>query len=181
LRPAIFLDRDGVLNENCPNHVRSWADIQILPAIPEVLAKLAKSAYAIVVVTNQSVVSHGILTLEETIAINQRLMDELTRMGGRIDLALLCPHKRGDGCECRKPKPGMLLQAAEQLGLDLKRSWMVGDALTDVQAGLAAGVQPILLLTGRGMAQRELLHSAGLGEIPICDNLAEAVRFILGE
>ncbi|HUN22734.1 MAG TPA: HAD-IIIA family hydrolase [Anaerolineales bacterium] len=181
MRPAIFLDRDGVLNENCPNHVRSWADIQILPGIPEVLAKLAKTEYAIVVVTNQSVVSHGILTLDETIAINRRLMDELTHMGARIDLALICPHKAADGCECRKPKPGMLFEAAGQLGLDLEHSWMIGDALTDVQAGLAAGVSPILVLTGRGVAQREKLESAGLADIPIGENLAEAVRILLGE
>nr|MBI2905503.1 D-glycero-beta-D-manno-heptose 1,7-bisphosphate 7-phosphatase [Chloroflexota bacterium] len=153
MRPAIFLDRDGVIIENREAYVRSWQDVAFIPGALDALQGMAATSYAIVIVTNQSGVGRGMLSLETATALNARVVAEIVRAGGRVDGLYLCPHTPEDGCDCRKPRPGMLLQAARELGLDLTRSWMVGDALSDLQAGQAAGAQSVLVLTGRGGMQ----------------------------
>jgi D-glycero-D-manno-heptose 1,7-bisphosphate phosphatase len=152
--PTIFLDRDGVLIENKPDYIRAWSEVQIIPeAIAALSLSMAKS-YKIVIVTNQSAVGRGLISLETAIDINSRLIDLIHAQGGQVDGIYMCPHKPEDDCSCRKPKPGLLLQAAQDLSLDLQHSWMIGDAWSDVQAGRTAGVQQtILLTTGRGRDQ----------------------------
>lgn len=175
-RPALFLDRDGVIIENCSNYVRSWADVDIYPQALEALAAFRGRPYAIVIVTNQSVVGRGYLPLAEAEAINHRLVAVIEAAGGRVDAALICPHAPEDNCDCRKPEPGLLLRAAESLSLDLGRSVMIGDALSDVQAGRAAGVgQSILVRTGRGKQQEMLSEAVGLRPFPVFDTLADAL------
>jgi histidinol-phosphate phosphatase family protein len=118
--------------------------------IPEAIAALSLSmakSYKIVIVTNQSVVGRGLISLETAIDINSRLIDLIHAQGGQVDGIYMCPHKPEDDCSCRKPKPGLLLQAAQDLSLDLQHSWMIGDAWSDVQAGRTAGVQQTILLT----------------------------------
>ncbi len=173
MRPTIFLDRDGVIIENRPNYVRSWGEVVFIPGALPALVELAASPYAIVIVTNQAGVGRGFISLAEAEGINQRVRDEIVRAGGRVDGLYLCPHTDVDGCDCRKPRPGMLLRAARELNLDLSRSWLIGDALTDLQAGEAAGVRPLLVLTGRGAEQKAKHQLAdGFG------NLAEALMHI---
>jgi D-glycero-D-manno-heptose 1,7-bisphosphate phosphatase len=162
MRPAIFLDRDGVIIENLDGYVRSWNDVTFIPGALESLAAMAATPYAIVIATNQAGVGRGLIPLTEAEAINERLCDEIIRAGGRVDGLYMCPHRPEDECECRKPRPGMLRRAAYELALDLSRSWMIGDALTDLQAGKAAGAHTLLVLTGRGMAQKRL-HRLGDG------------------
>lgn len=175
-RPALFLDRDGVIIENCDNYVRSWADVEIYPQALQALAAFSEQPYAIVIVTNQSVVGRGYVPLAEIEAINNRLIEVIRRAGGRVDAAFICPHSPDDNCNCRKPKPGLLLQAAEALGLNLGRSVMVGDALSDVAAGRAAGVaQSILLRTGRGRQQERLPGAEEMRPFPVFDTLADAL------
>ncbi len=178
-RPAIFLDRDGVINENRPNYVLRWEHIRLIPSALAALAALAQSEYAIVIVTNQSGVGRGVFSRAQANDLNQRLVALIVENHGRIDAVKLCPHRPDECCVCRKPQPGLLLQAAQELRLDLNRSWMVGDAVTDIQAGLAAGVRPILLRTGRGIAQAELLKSHELDDILVLDDLADAADYIL--
>jgi D-glycero-D-manno-heptose 1,7-bisphosphate phosphatase len=176
-RPALFLDRDGVIIENCSNYVRSWADVDIYPQALQALVAFRERPYQIIMVTNQSVVGRGHLSLAEAEAINKRLVEVIEAAGGRVDAVLMCPHAPADACECRKPKPGLLLQAAEALSLDLGRSVMIGDALSDVQAGRAAGVgQSILVLTGRGAEQAVLPEAEALRPIPIYASLADALE-----
>jgi D-glycero-D-manno-heptose 1,7-bisphosphate phosphatase len=98
-----------------------------------------------------------------------------------MDAIYYCPHHPDDGCACRKPKPGLLLRAARELGLDLARSYLVGDAVSDVEAARAAGCCPILVLTGRGQEQQRLLRQRGLDRVPVVRDLAEAVALILRE
>jgi D-glycero-D-manno-heptose 1,7-bisphosphate phosphatase len=179
LAPAIFLDRDGVILEHRDNYVKSLVEAVIMPAALAALQRLAPSPYRIVIVTNQALVGRGIIPLGEAQAINQWTVDEIRRAGGRIDGSYLCPHHPDDHCACRKPKPGMLLDAAADLHLDLSRSVMIGDAITDLQAGQAAGARPILVRTGRGRAQFELLHTNGLSHTPVFDDLAQSVQAIL--
>jgi D-glycero-D-manno-heptose 1,7-bisphosphate phosphatase len=152
--PAIFLDRDGVLIENRHDYVREWSDVKIFPEAIRALASSAIKNYKVVIVTNQSAIGRGLISLETADEINSRLVNLIRHHGGQVDAVYMCPHKPDDGCFCRKPKPGLLLRAAEELSLDLPCSWMIGDAWSDVQAGQTAGVRlAILLKTGRGKEQ----------------------------
>lgn len=178
-QPAIFLDRDGVIIENCSNYVRSWADVAIFPQAIAALAAIHDCPYRIVLVTNQSAVGRGHITLATATAINDRLLAHVRAAGGRIDAVYMCPHGPDDGCDCRKPQPGLLLQAAEELGIDLSRSVMIGDALSDVMAGQAAGVRAVLLRTGRGRVQERLPAAAALPPFLIYDTLADALPEVI--
>lgn len=177
--PAIFLDRDGVIIENRSDYVRSWADVEIFPQAIDALVALCDSPYRIVLVTNQSAVGRGIITRETAEGINDRLLAVIQEAGGRVDAVFMCPHGPDDGCDCRKPLPGLLLRAAVELDIDLSRSLMIGDALTDIQAGQAAGVVSVLLRTGRGRDQEQLPAVATLSPFPIFDTLADALNSLI--
>jgi D-glycero-D-manno-heptose 1,7-bisphosphate phosphatase len=179
-QPAIFLDRDGVIIENRPSYVRSWADVYIYPQALEALALAGRTAYKILLVTNQSAVGRGIISRETADDINRRLVDEIKSAGGRIEVVFMCPHRPEDNCACRKPQPGLLHQAADSLHLDLSRSLMIGDALTDLAAGQAAGVrQTILVKTGRGTTQATLPAVSTLQPFLIRETLSEALWEVL--
>ncbi|MER2598381.1 MAG: D-glycero-beta-D-manno-heptose 1,7-bisphosphate 7-phosphatase [Caldilineales bacterium] len=180
LRPVLFLDRDGVLNENRADYVRTWEQVEFLPGVFEALRALAASSVAVVVVTNQSAVGRGLMTVDTLAAIHHRMAAAISAAGGRVDAFYACPHAPAAHCTCRKPRPGMLLQAAADLNLDLSRSWLVGDAVSDIEAAVAAGSVPLLVLTGRGARQQAGLLSAGLAHVPVLPDLAAAVRWMLG-
>ena len=176
-QPAIFLDRDGVIIENRSTYVRSWADVAIYPQALTALAAIKDSAYKIIIVTNQSGVGRGLFSLKVANQINERLVGVIEAANGRIDAVYLCPHTPWSGCTCRKPQPGMLHQAAQDHHLDLSRSIMIGDALTDLEAGLAAGVaQTILLRTGRGQEQANLPEANNFAPLLLQDNLYTALQ-----
>ncbi len=175
---AVFLDRDGVICENRPDHVKSWSEFQFLPAALPALRRLAQAPLAIIVITNQAIIRRGIVPASVVEEIHERMAWHVRRAGGRLDAIYYCPHRPDEGCFCRKPQPGLLLQAARDLGLELDRSYLIGDALTDIEAARAAGCRPLLVRTGRGAAQAEqvLLRYP---EVPIFENLAEAADWIL--
>ncbi|MFN2277316.1 MAG: D-glycero-beta-D-manno-heptose 1,7-bisphosphate 7-phosphatase [Candidatus Promineifilaceae bacterium] len=177
---AIFLDRDGVIIENRSNYVRSWADVVFISGALEALERLAEMPYKIVLVTNQSAVGRGIITLAEAEAINKKFLEVIEAAGGRIDGLYMCPHAPQDGCQCRKPLPGLLLNAAGDLDIDLKKSLMVGDALTDLQAGRGAGVPDnYLVLTGRGMDQLNLPGAEALRPFTVIQSLANLPAVVM--
>jgi D-glycero-D-manno-heptose 1,7-bisphosphate phosphatase len=173
--PSIFLDRDGVLIENRPNYVRDWSQVKIIPEAINALSLGPLKKYKVVIVTNQSVIGRGLILLETAQEINQRLLNLIRDHGGQIDGIYMCPHKPEDDCSCRKPLPGLLLQAAKDLSLDLQRSWMIGDAWSDIQAGEAAGLRgAILLKTGRGTEQLLQGHPEKMTSNLVFDNLPSA-------
>jgi len=174
----VFLDRDGVIIENRSDYVKSWEEVRLLPGAFEALRRLSRSEYALVLVTNQSAIGRGIISLEQAVEINARVIAEIEAQGGRIKASYLCPHRPEERCDCRKPVPGMLLRAAEELGLDLERSYAIGDAVSDIEAARAAGVRGILVLTGRGSEQKALL--GGDMDCLVMDDLRAAVDYILG-
>ena len=174
-RPAIFLDRDGVIIENRADYVKSVAEVAFIPGVLKALASVRRWPGAIVVITNQSAVGRGLITLAAAVAINAYVRQQVEAAGGRLDGLYLCPHLPADGCACRKPAPGLLRQAARDLRLDLRASVMIGDALTDVQAGHAAGTRAVLVRTGRGAEQAPRLALAGLGHVPVAVDLAAAL------
>jgi D-glycero-D-manno-heptose 1,7-bisphosphate phosphatase len=154
MHPAIFLDRDGVLIENRSDYVRDWSQVKIIPEAIHALSLTQARNYKIVIVTNQSAIGRGLVRPEKADEINRQLVNLIQHHGGQVDGVYVCPHKPDDDCFCRKPKPGLLLQAANELSLDLQRSCMIGDAWSDVQAGQRAGVlHKIILKTGRGTEQ----------------------------
>ncbi|MEZ4766868.1 MAG: D-glycero-beta-D-manno-heptose 1,7-bisphosphate 7-phosphatase [Caldilineales bacterium] len=179
MRPAVFLDRDGVINQNRADYVRTWEQVVFLPGVFDALRALADSAYAVVVVTNQSAIGRGIMTPEALRTIHDGIAARVAAEGGRFDGIYACPHRPDEGCDCRKPQPGMLLQAAARLDIDLAASYLVGDAVTDIEAALAAGARPIMVRTGRGVAQLAKLQAKGLEGIPVVEDLPEAVARIL--
>ena len=178
MEPAIFLDRDGVIIENRPNYVRHWSDVVFYPQALAALEKYAGLSCKFIIITNQSAVGRGIISLEHTWHIQRQLEAHIRQAGGRVDASYMCPHAPDDECNCRKPKPGLLLQAAEELAIDLSRSVIIGDSLGDVQAGAEAGLQHrILLQTGRGKSHRQLAEVAGL-EFKVFPALMEALDWL---
>jgi D-glycero-D-manno-heptose 1,7-bisphosphate phosphatase len=173
---GLLLDRDGVIIENRSDYIRTWDDVAALPGSLEALARVSPMSLKIVIVTNQSAIGRGLLTLAEAQEINRRLVERIDTAGGRIDRIFLCPHHPNDGCNCRKPRPGLFVQAAAELDLDLAHSVMVGDTLGDLQAAHAAGVGTLALVrTGLGRQHEPRLLGAAVGPVSVFDNLAAAL------
>ena len=171
---AILLDRDGVLNEDRVDFVKSLDELVILPGTGHAVAALNDAGYTVLVVSNQSCVARGILTTDEVAAINDALRQRLARYAATIDGFYICPHDQDDRCDCRKPAPGLLLQAAQDWEFDLAETWLVGDAPRDIEAGRAAGCPTALVLTGKGRRSRPQLP-----DIPAFEDLAAFVRWLL--
>ena len=175
---AIFLDRDGVLNKNRSDYVKSIAELVFIRPAVAATRLLADTSFKVILVTNQSGIGRGIIPVATAHAINQRLCEEVAAHGGRIDAVYMCVHHPDDGCDCRKPRPGMLLQASAEHEIDLSRSYFVGDAMTDYQAGIAAGVTPLMVRTGRGVEQLKLMAPHNY-QPTVFDDLAEVIDWIV--
>ncbi len=147
---AVFLDRDGTIDVGTPTYERvdSLDKVRLLPKTIEALTKLAKLDYRVFIVTNQAGLAEGLIDKSEFAAIQDKLMGLLAPSGIQISGVYVCPHGENDSCGCRKPKPKLLLDAAEEYDIDLANSWMIGDRPSDVMAGVNAGVKSILVLTG---------------------------------
>lgn len=171
---AVFLDRDGVINENRSDYVKTWEEFRFLPGALLALRELAATPLRVLVVTNQSAIGRGLTSAETAAEIDDRMRRLVARVGGRIDGVYRCPHTPSDGCECRKPRPGLLLRAAAEWGVDLGRSYCVGDKLTDLDAGAAVGCRGILVETGEGASQDRVRAGAYAG----APDLGHAVRLI---
>jgi D-glycero-D-manno-heptose 1,7-bisphosphate phosphatase len=167
LRPqAIFLDRDGTINRERADYVKSWQEYEWLPGALAALGALAQLDVPVLVVSNQSVVGRGILGASALQAIHARVRSEALAAGGRLDDFLICPHVPADQCACRKPKPGLLLEAATRYHLDLERCVFIGDSITDMQAAQAAGCAWLLVRTGRqGATLDSTLALLGIGHV----------------
>ncbi len=176
---AVFLDRDGVICENRPDHVKNWDEFQFLPGAKNSLAALSRLGLAVVVVTNQAVIGRGMVAADVVDDIHRRMVAEVASFGGRIDRVVYCPHRPDENCSCRKPEAGMLLQVANEMGIDLCRSYMVGDAVSDLLAGQRAGCRTFMVLTGRGLQQLVPAFHSVDGQFIITRNLMGATTHIL--
>jgi D-glycero-D-manno-heptose 1,7-bisphosphate phosphatase len=154
-RPAIILDRDGVLNEKPPraHYVRSWEEFKWRPGAQEAMCALNRAGYRIIIVSNQAGVARGAMTEADLLEIHRRMVQETESAGGRIDAIYYCPHDWDEGCDCRKPKPGMLFQAQRDFNLDLSRILFIGDDERDVQAAEAAGCLSALVSDQRPLSE----------------------------
>ena len=147
LKRAVFLDRDGTIAEDVP-YCSRVEDFKILPTVSQGIRLLNKQGLKVVIITNQSGIARGYFTRETLSLIHQKMKEELAKYDAWIDAIYVCPHHPEERCECRKPKPTLLLQAAKENGIALKLSYMVGDNAKDIEAGKAAGCKTILVTTG---------------------------------
>ena len=152
-RKIIFLDRDGVINKKPPRgeYIKSWKEFEFLPGVIEALKLLNQEGYSIYLVTNQAGIGRGLMTEDDLKIIHEKLKKELEKNSIRIEGVYYCPHEMNENCECRKPKPGLLLRIAKEHNLDLKQVIFVGDEERDFQAGKAAGCKTILVKPQRNL------------------------------
>lgn len=146
----VILDRDGVINHDSDQYIKSVDEWKPIPGSLAAIARLNQAGYRVVVATNQSGVGRGLFETDTLIAIHDKMLKSLAQVGGRIDAIFFCPHTNTDNCECRKPKPGMLKEIAARFNADLAGVPAIGDSLRDLQAAIAVGAQPMLVLTGKG-------------------------------
>lgn len=146
----IVLDRDGVINIDSEQFIKSPDEWKPIPGSLEAIARLNESGWRVVVASNQSGVGRGLFDMDTLNAINEKMTKAIGQAGGRLDAIFFCPHSADSTCDCRKPRPGMFVQIAERFNVDMKGVPVVGDSLRDLQAGVAVGCQPYLVLTGKG-------------------------------
>ena len=146
----LILDRDGVINYDSDAYIKSVEEWIPLPGAIEAIAQLSKAGWTVAIATNQSGIARGYYDVATLEAMHARLRALVAEQGGEVGLIVYCPHGPDEGCECRKPKPGMLRTIAEHYAADLHECWFVGDSLGDLQAAEAVGSQPVLVKTGKG-------------------------------
>jgi len=183
-RISVFLDRDGTINEEL-EYIRDPKDLRLMPGSGQAVLRFNRLGLPVIVISNQSGVARGFLTEGDLIPIHKKLLEELGRDGARVDRIYYCPHHPTSGnspynivCECRKPKPGMLRWGAEELGIDLSRSFVVGDSIVDIQAGQAVGATTVLVLTGHGRSSLQQCKQEGIAPDHVGETLREAAEFI---
>ena len=142
---AIFLDRDGVINKERKDYVKSVEEFQIIDNIPKVIKILKEKGFVVIVITNQSAINRGLVTIETLNEIHNHLQKILKDNNTSIDDFYFCPHIPDENCQCRKPNPGMLIKAVQDHDIDMNQSFMIGNSLTDIQAAQKAGCKGILL------------------------------------
>ncbi|MCY4342980.1 MAG: HAD family hydrolase [Gammaproteobacteria bacterium] len=170
-----FLDRDGVINEVPVGHgyVTAWAQFRFIDGALDALRALKGKGYRLVVVTNQQGIGKGLMDLDALEAIHRKLRAHCARHGAAIDGVFFCPHLASDGCDCRKPRPGLIRQAVRELGLDLDlgRSWLIGDSPRDIEAGAAAGLNTLFIAPVTRAAPR-------IAASAVAPSLADAVQLL---
>ena len=176
---AVFLDRDGVICENRDDYVKSWDEFVWIPGAKQALSLLKERGYLIIVVTNQSAIGRGIISRQVVEEIHDKMSTEVLKMGGKIDGIYYCPHQPSHACNCRKPKPGLLLKAGQDFKLDFSSSYLVGDSLTDVKMGHQLGCVTIMVRTGKGSRQMRNLTGDESKPNYIAADLAEAANLIV--
>lgn len=176
---TIFIDRDGVINENRSDYVKSWDEFHFLSGSRAAIAALTKAGHRIVVCTNQAGVAQGLIALETMEDIHRRMLSAVEEAGGIIEKVYACTHSKTADCDCRKPRPGMLLRASRELKLDMSDAVFIGDSITDMQAGSAAGIHTMLVLTGLGMEHYRQYYQQSGRPFHVALNLQHAVDIVL--
>ncbi|HTQ58901.1 MAG TPA: HAD family hydrolase [Candidatus Solibacter sp.] len=180
MKKAVFLDRDGLINRKAPDgqYVTRWEDFHVLPGVIESIAELNRVGLLVVVVTNQRCIAKGLMTEMDLQELHRQMSKHFAERGATFNAIYYCPHDLEPPCLCRKPAPGMLLDAARSHGLNLAACWMIGDSDSDIQAGRNAGCRTI-----RVSAEQEARHESSNGSLPDADilvgSLPEALELIL--
>jgi D-glycero-D-manno-heptose 1,7-bisphosphate phosphatase len=180
----IILDRDGVINEDSEDYIRSLADWHPIPGSIEAMAALSRAGNMLAIATNQSGLSRGYFGLDELEAIHGELRRQVEALGGQVAGIFYCPHLPEEGCICRKPGTGLLQAMEAELGVSAGNALFVGDSLKDLQAARAFGCRPVLVRSGKGRVTEQMLQTANPkverpADIPVYADLAAAARAIL--
>jgi len=177
---TIFLDRDGVINEDSPNYIKSPDEFHFIPGSPEAVALLTRKGFEVILITNQSALGRQMITLDTLEAIFDKMRAGIEGAGGEVKDVFYCPHTPDEGCECRKPRPGMILSAMDKYGIDPDSAVMVGDSAKDIECGRAAGCgSTVLVATGNGSKALEVLSEKGISPDFFADDLLAAVQWII--
>lgn len=174
---AVFLDRDGVLCENRSTYVKAWQEFQWIPGALQALSVFERLNIPVVIVTNQSAINRGLTTLDVVSSLHDRMQLAIRDAGGRLDAVYVCPHRPDEGCACRKPAVQLFRRAAAELRLDLTSSYLIGDGLSDLQAGWDLKMRVCLVRTGLGAETAERLSGAA-HRVNIVSDVLEAARWI---
>ena len=173
----IILDRDGVINYDSDEYIKSPDEWEAIPGSLEAVARLNQAGYRVILITNQSGLARGLFSLEMLHQIHKKMHQQLSKVGGTIEVTLFCPHGPQDKCTCRKPLPGLFHEFANRLAISLTNVPAVGDSLRDLQAASATGARPILVLTGKGKIT--VNNRPGFEDIPVYEDLAAFVDDLL--
>ena len=180
LHQVIFLDRDGVINRDSPDYIKALEEFEFLPGSLEALRRLTEHGFSCIVITNQSALARGLLAEETLAAIHRHLVEAVAAAGGRILDVFICPHLPSEECLCRKPKPGLLLDAQRKHQIDFSSAVMIGDSVKDMRCALAAGVKTcILVRTGNGTRAEGELKAQGIVADFIGEDLNQAADWII--
>lgn len=182
LKKVIFIDRDGVINRDSPDYIKSWEEFEFLPGSLEALAALTQAGHALILITNQSIIGRGMVPLTVLEDMLRRMRSAVEDAGGRIFDVFFCPHRPDEGCDCRKPEPGLIFQAKERHGIDLTRTVMIGDNAKDILCGCNAGCgATILVRTGSGLKAAKTLADRRIEPTAVVDDLNAAAQLILAD
>lgn len=174
---TLLLDRDGVINQDSPDFIRTPGEFRPLPGALEAVVRAQRAGYRVIIVSNQSGLARGLFAMRDLNAIHRRLQDELERLGGRVEAFFFCPHGPDEGCDCRKPAGGLLRALASRLGVELGNVPFIGDRISDACAAQSVGARPLLVRTGLQPLGAAALTA--LGPVEVFDDLPAAVEALL--
>jgi histidinol-phosphate phosphatase family protein len=180
VRRAVFLDRDGTINEEV-GYLDDPDRLRLVPGAAEAIRLLNEAGILAIVISNQAGIGRGYFSATTVEAIHKRLAERLAKRGAHYDAVYYCPHHPRDECDCRKPKAGMLVQAAREHGIDMRRAFIVGDKASDLEAGQQVGCRTVLVLTGYGEQAREIFNYYHFRPDYISTDLRDAVQWILAQ
>jgi len=180
LLKVVFLDRDGVINRDSPDYIRSWSEFEFLPGSLRALKRLTQKGFSIIVITNQSAVNRGMMSLKDLDFIHTQMQSIVAANGGKISDIFFCPHTPDDHCGCRKPKPGLIHQAQRRYTFDLKSAYMVGDSAKDIECAQNAGCGcAILVRTGNSAESETILTQKNIAPDYVAADLDDAANWII--
>lgn len=177
----VILDRDGVVNYDSDDYIKSPDEWRAIPKSLEAIVKLNQAGFRVVIASNQSGLARGFFNIDTLNKIHAKMYRELAELGGNIEAIFFCPHSPRGTCNCRKPKPGLYNEIAQRLGIHLTGVPAIGDSLRDIQAATAAGATPMLVRTGKGLKTETELAQNGFAHVQIYDDLAAAAQVIVNQ
>lgn len=177
---VVFLDRDGVINRDSPDFIKSWSEFEFLPGSLQALVELTRAGFEIILITNQSAVNRGLISEANLHRLHDRMREAVASRGGRIRDIFFCPHLPEERCSCRKPLPGMIERACRKYRLDPQTTTMVGDSAKDILCAQNAGCgRAVLVQTGNGRAALRQLEAQNVPVAYVAENLADAAEWII--
>jgi D-glycero-D-manno-heptose 1,7-bisphosphate phosphatase len=180
MQNVVFLDRDGVINHDSPDYIKSWSEFEFLPGSLEALKQLTLNGLPVIIITNQSAIGRKMISRENLDVIHDMMNKTVQSSGGEIKDIFYCPHMPQDRCDCRKPKPGLIYRAKKRYRIDLETSIMVGDSAKDIECARNAGCgSAILVKTGNGIMAEKLLKEKMIHPDVIVRDLLQAVNWIV--